>query len=251
MHLAQGELQHYIKELEWSNQELDDFAYIASHDLKEPLRGINNYAAFLLEDYEEQLDDDGQAKLQTLIKLSKHLETLISDLLQFSRIGRAELARKETDMVVLVREIVDSLQYALQEQGVTVTVAEDLPTLICDYTRIGEVFRNLITNAMKYNDKEDKHIEIGWLAVKDDEPVFFIRDNGIGIRAKHLDKIFLMFKRLHGRNKFGGGSGAGLTLTRKIIERHGGRIWVESIWGEGTTFFFTLKAGQPEMNRNE
>lgn len=122
-------------------------------------------------------------------------------------------------------------------------IAGDLPTVVCDHVRIGEVFRNLIQNAVKYNEAVKKQIEVGWLPAEASElgiPVFFVRDNGIGIREKYRDTIFKIFKRLLGRDKYGGGTGSGLTIVRKIIERHGGRIWVESEFGSGSTFYFTL-----------
>ncbi|MCP4603366.1 MAG: PAS domain S-box protein [Proteobacteria bacterium] len=240
---AKVELEQYAAQLERSNMELDEFAYIASHDLKEPLRGIRTYSGFLIEDYGGMLDSEGKNKLDTLVRLTTRMETLLDDLLYFSRVGRVELAFIETDLATLVTEIIDSMHITLAEQGVQVMVAADLPNVICDRIRVGEVFRNLISNGAKYNTEDDKQIEVGWHAPSNgnNEPVFFVRDNGIGIREKHMDRIFKIFKRLHGRDKFGGGSGSGLTITQKIIERHGGRIWLESEFGKGSTFFFTLK----------
>ena len=147
-----------------------------------------------------------------------------------------------------MKGILETLESSLKEQEVTVNVANDMPTVICDSTKVGEVFRNLITNALKYNDKEEKRIDIGWH--KDDEgnPVFFVRDNGIGIKDKDLDKVFKMFTRLHARDKFGGGTGSGLTLARKIIQRHGGEMWVESEYGVGTTFYFNVDQGEEGNN---
>lgn len=236
-------------ELERSNQELDDFAYIASHDLKEPLRGIHNYAAFLIEDHGDKLDYDGHAKLATINRLAQRLENLIDSLLVFSRVGRVELAIRETDLNEIVAEVLDSLTINLQEQGVKVSIPAPLPNLCCDRVRIAEVFRNLIANAMKYNDKAEKCIEIGVCPADrlHNSPVklpgvvaLYVRDNGIGIREKHLESVFRIFKRLHSRDQYGGGTGAGLTIVKKIVERHGGQIWVESTLGAGSTFYFTL-----------
>ena len=233
--------------MQQSNQDLDDFAYIASHDLKEPLRGISNYASFLLEDYREKLDEDGQDKLHTLQRLCQRLESLIDSLLHYSRVGRADLAVGELDVGTVVEEVLDSLKISLEEAGISVRTPAPLPTIHCDAVRVRELFRNLITNAMKYNDKADKWIEIGCRASGPTEdgtvaetPIFYVRDNGIGIAEKHLDSMFRIFKRLHGRDKFGGGTGSGLTIVKKIVQRHGGRMWVESTVGEGTTFYFTL-----------
>lgn len=243
-----AELQQANAALERSNQELDDFAHIASHDLKEPLRGINTYSGFLLEDYGDKLDEDGQAKLNTLQKLTRRMESLIESLLMYSRVGRTELAVQDTNLNETLADIVETLEIRLRELGVEIRQPRPLPTLRCDGVRVGEVFRNLITNAMKYNDKPQKWIEVGCESQSVNGSngsvmVFHVRDNGIGIREKHLDSVFRIFKRLHGRDEYGGGTGIGLTIVKKIVERHGGRIWLESTFGEGTTFFFTLAQG--------
>lgn len=236
------QLQERNAELTRSNQELDDFAYIASHDLKEPLRGIHNYATFLIEDYHDKIDTEGQSKLHTLKRLTQRLETLLDSLLEFSRVGRVDLAIGDTDLGVVLAEVVDSLRITLQEKTIDVRIPRPLPTVQCDRVRVAEVFRNLITNAMKYNDKAEKWVEIGFDRGSNGAgpPVCFVRDNGIGMREKHFESVFRIFKRLHGRDKFGGGTGVGLTIVKKIVERHGGRVWIESIVDEGSTFYFTL-----------
>ena len=260
------EIQERNAELLRSNQELDDFAYIASHDLKEPLRGIHNYASFLIEDYGDKLDGEGLAKLETLQRLTQRMDTLLDSLLDTARVGRLEFAIQETNLNELLAEVLDSVRISLRERGVEVRTAKPLPTLRCDRVRIGEVLRNLITNAMKYNDRPQKWIEIGTFAPNrplkngtgsetnpNDQQAgrgqpaiaLYVRDNGIGIREKHYGSIFRIFKRLHARDKFGGGTGVGLTIVKKIVERHGGRIWVESKYGEGTTFYFTLAEAEP------
>lgn len=238
---AERELAAHAAALERSNAELDAFAYTASHDLKEPLRGINNYAAFLLEDYGARFDDAGRARLETLVKLSHRLEAFIDDLLRFSRVSREDLAIEATDLDTVVDEALDSLAYAIEERGVEVEVKRPLPTVHCDATGVREVFQNLVSNACKYNDGARPRIEIG-AESGPDGPTLYVRDNGIGIPEKHLETIFGIFKRLHGRERYGGGTGAGLTIARKIVERHGGRIWVESTPGEGTVVRFTLRA---------
>lgn len=237
------ELQQRNEELDQSNKELDDFAYIASHDLKEPLRGIHNFSSFLLEDYGGKLDGEGRSKLETLMRLTRRMETLIDSLLQYSRLGRVDLAIDRVDLNEIVAEILDSLAISLREEKVEARVPRPLPPVRADRARVGEIFYNLIVNAMKYNDKAEKHIEIGWRENPEGPPVFYVRDNGIGIPEKHHDAVFRIFKRLHGRDKYGGGTGAGLTIVKKIVERHHGRIWVESSAGEGTTFYFTLQEG--------
>jgi signal transduction histidine kinase len=235
---AERELEERNTELQRSNQELDDFAYIASHDLKEPLRGIHNFASFLLEDYRDKLDDDGRSKLETLTRLSRRMETLIDSLLQYSRLGRVDLAIADVDLNEIVGEVLDSIGIGLRENRVEVRIPRPLPLVRCDPVRVRELYYNLIVNAMKYNDKPEKWIEIGW---EGHPPAFYVRDNGIGIQERHHEAIFRIFKRLHGRDKFGGGTGAGLTIVKKIVERHSGRIWVDSAIGEGTTVHFTLE----------
>lgn len=252
---AEQELARRAEELEQSNRELDDFAYIASHDLKEPLRGIHNYATFLIEDYQDKIDENGVNKLHTLQRLSQRMENLIDTLLHFSRVGRVDMANQETDLNEVLADVIETLHVTLNESGIDIRTPNPLPIIYCDRARIGEVFRNLITNAMKYNDKPKKWIEV---SVEDNAPqdnllktnsnkqivdnryVFYVQDNGIGIPEKHIDSIFRIFKRLHGKNKFGGGTGAGLTIVKKIVERHGGNVWVESTHGQGSTFKFTL-----------
>ncbi len=241
-----------------SNQELDEFAYVASHDLREPLRGIHNYASFLIEDHGDAVGPDGRARLETLKQLTQRMDALIESLLQFSRVGRVDLAVQETDLNEVVDEVLASLQISVETGGVEVRFARDLPTVRCDRVRIAEVFRNLIANALKYNDKSRRWIEVGVAeapSAANNKPgapatgcangqgacrAFYVRDNGIGIPQQHWEAIFRIFKRLHGRDKYGGGTGAGLTIVKKIVERHGGRIWVESVPGEGSTFSFTI-----------
>jgi len=241
VHARTHELRVANDELLQSNRELDDFAYVASHDLKEPLRGIHNYSMFLLEDYAGKLDDDGRSKLETLMRLTRRMEVLIDSLLQYSRLGRIDLTMEEVDLNELVAEVLENLDANFKTEQVEVTVPRPLPTVLGDRVQLGEIFHNLIVNGVKYNESQRKRIEIGY---RDSQPpVFFVRDNGIGIPDKHFDAIFRIFKRLHARDKYGGGTGAGLTIVKKIVERHNGSIWVESTPGEGTTFHFTLAKG--------
>lgn len=241
------ELLKLNAELERSNVELDSFALITSHDLKEPLRGIHNYSQMLIESYGEQFDGDGQQKLQTLMRLTQRMESLIESLLYYSRVGRAELMRTEVDLNNLVSETLEMMQLRLHESNAQVHINGALPNVHADAVMLREVFENLIGNAVKYNDKGARKVEIGHLAATEaatSAPIFYVRDNGIGIDAKHHNDIFRIFNRLHGREQYGGGVGAGLTITKKIVERHGGRIWVESTPGAGSTFYFTLQREQ-------
>jgi light-regulated signal transduction histidine kinase (bacteriophytochrome) len=194
--------------------------------------------------------------LERLPKLCRRLESLIDDLLRYSRLGRVDLAIQKTDLNHVVNEVLDRLRIGLNENHINIQLTGQLPELNCDRSRVGEIFSNLVSNAVKYNDKEEKQIEIGYSGnfPKDGEkkrgfrkewdyPFFYVQDNGIGIKEQHLDRIFTIFKRLHGRDKYGGGTGAGLTIAKKIVERHGGKIWAESALNQGTTFFFTLPGG--------
>jgi two-component system, chemotaxis family, sensor kinase Cph1 len=232
-------------ELERSNIELDSFAYIASHDLKEPLRGIHNYSNFLMEDYGTVLDADGVAKLQTVVRLTQRMEDLINSLLHYSRLGRTELSRQSLNLNDLVQQTIDTLKISQPHKPVDFRLPRPLPVISCDRTQISELFTNLISNAIKYNDSAEKWVEIGFVPSQPPDPspyTFYVRDNGIGIAPQHLERVFQIFKRLHTQDKYGGGTGAGLTIVQKIVERHGGKIWVESTLGEGSTFYFTLSA---------
>ena len=238
---AEQEVARRNEELEQTNRELDDFAYIASHDLKEPLRGIHNYSQFLLEDYADRLDEEGRGKLRTLIRLSRRMETLIDSLLHYSRLGRGDLTFTKVDVNELLAEVLDMHAVTLREKRIDVRIPGPLPAVRADRDRLGEVLANLITNAVKYNDKDLPWIEIETAEpARDGSVTFYVRDNGIGIQERHLDTVFRIFKRLHSRDEFGGGTGAGLTIVRKIIDRHQGRVWIESKPGEGTAVFFTL-----------
>ncbi|MEL6352213.1 MAG: ATP-binding protein [Cyanobacteria bacterium J06627_28] len=264
------ELAELNSELARSNIELDSFAYIASHDLKEPLRGIHNYSSFLIEDYGDALGEDGAQKLHTLMRLTQRMENLISSLLHYSRLGRSELMLSPIDLNELAESVIELMQMSKPEEA-TIEITKPLPVVEADHTQITELLTNLITNAIKYNDKAEKRVTVGFLTGQEAQqqniypeqpiltssesfpdasiPVLYVKDNGIGIREKHLEAIFRIFKRLHGPTKFGGGTGAGLTITKKIVEKHGGNIWVESTYGEGTTFYFTLAGADTSDSR--
>jgi chemotaxis family two-component system sensor kinase Cph1 len=250
LQIRAASLSRLNDELTRSNDELDSFAYVASHDLKEPLRGIHNYSIFLLEDYADLLDTEGVDKLQTLVRLSQRMETLIDSLLQLSRVGRLDLEVEQTDLNALVAEVVELLHPRFEQTGTTVEVHGPLPTIGADPVRLREVFNNLFTNAMRYNDKPDRRVIVGEAPASvllhrnvnnpDDFYVFYVKDNGIGIDPKHHESIFRIFRRLHAQDKYGGGTGAGLAITKKMVERHGGDLWVESELGQGATFYFSL-----------
>jgi two-component system, chemotaxis family, sensor kinase Cph1 len=246
------ELALINEQLQESNNELDAFAYIASHDLKEPLRGIHNYANFLLEDYRHQLDEDGIYKLDILMELTTRMENLINALLHFSRLSRADLKRTTINLKDLVENVFNILKISQPDSQINIQIAKDFPIIEADKVLVEEIYTNLMSNAIKYNEQMEKQIQIGWIIGKpqwslidhpcfqQNIPIFYVRDNGIGIREKHLDTIFRIFKRLHEQEQYGGGTGAGLTIVKKIVERHGGQIWLESKLKAGTTFYFTL-----------
>lgn len=237
------DLRTYAERLEISNRDLDDFAYVASHDLKEPLRGLYTYAEILEEDYGDKLDAKGAEKLATLKMLAKRLEGFIESLFEYSKLSRIDFAAKETDIGEVLDEALDMLGIWLKENDAEVILATEFPKVRCDPVQTCEVFRNLITNGVKYNKNKNKIIEIGCILNSGNNshvPVFWVKDNGIGIADEHKVSIFKIFKRLHERDEYGGGTGAGLTIVWKIIQRHGGKIWLESQKDEGTTFYFTL-----------
>jgi two-component system, chemotaxis family, sensor kinase Cph1 len=233
------QLRRKNSELAQSNLELDTFAYAASHDLKEPLRGIYSIVQFLQDDDGGRLSAEEQQRLATILRLTRRMDDLIESLLQYSRVGRIELDLQVVDLNAVLAQALEGLQPLLHTNAVQVQVQAALPQLRCDRVRVVEILSNLIANAVKYNDKADKQVAIGCDSTVD-PPVIFVRDNGIGIAPKHFARIFHIFCRLHGRDAYGGGAGAGLTITRKAIERHGGSIWVESVPGTGSTFRFTL-----------
>ncbi len=243
-----------------SNAELDAFAYVAGHDLKEPLRGINKYVHRLLEDAKAGRPQDAD-RLEWLLRLTVRMDTLIDALLHYSRVGRLSLDYTDTDLGPVLAEAVEMLGARLAESRAELRVPRPLPVASCDRVRVREVFSNLVSNAVKYNDKDQPWVEVGYILVQDasaarprpdstpdearDDTLFYVRDNGIGIEDRHQDRVFAIFKRLHAQDAFGGGSGAGLTIARKMVEQHKGRIWFDSQSGLGTTFYFTLPGKHP------
>ena len=242
-------------DLSRSNEELDAFAYVASHDLKEPLRGIHKYAHQLLEDA-TVLNDEHRRKLEALLRLTIRMDALLDSLLHFSRVGRTALELEATDLDEVVKEAVEMVAGRTTAATVDLRQPRPLPATICDRVRIREVYVNLIANALKYNDHPRKRVEVGHIPPGEDaarpncppgaeaHTIYYVRDDGIGIAERHCEQVFLMFRRLHGRDDYGGGSGAGLTIVKKLVERHRGQVWLDSVVGLGTTVYFTLPAGE-------
>ncbi len=220
-------------ELAKSNEALEDFVYTVSHDLKAPLRAILGFSQFLEEDYGPQLPDEGKMYVTRMSQSAKRMEKLINDLLELSRVGRIKNPYEETNIDELITEIVTTLAPGSK---VEMRIEGPMPLIVCDRVRIGQVFANLITNAIKYNDKEKTEIAIGYVD-NPEEVEFFVADNGPGIEERHFERIFKIFQRLSNDDT---GTGIGLALVKKIVEDHKGKVWVESKVGQGTTFRFTL-----------
>lgn len=234
------DIMRHIAALNQSNKELSDFAHIASHDLKEPLRGLSNNALFLQEDLEGVLDESSTKRLNRMMYLCERMESLIDNLLQFSQLGQQNLAIKPTNLNNVVIDMQNMFAISREGQNIEIIVPQPLPTITCDAVRVTELFHNLIKNAIKYNDKECKKIEIGFQKMQPSGISFYVKDNGVGIPKQFHDDVFRIFKRLNKESDGEKGSGVGLTFVKKIVERHGGKIWIESEPDQGTTFHFTL-----------
>jgi len=231
-------IKNYSIELEKSNRELDDFTFIISHDLKEPLRSIDAFSGFVLDDYKDKLDEEGKNYLERIRVNANRMQELIEDLLDISRIERKQNPFEEIETGELVNEIKLRLEYAIKEKNLELIVSDNLPKIFCDRVRLTEVFANLVSNAIKFNDKPKPVIEIG-CSKKDCFYEFYVKDNGPGIDERYFEKIFEIFQRL-GHRETTEGTGVGLTIAKKIVQMHKGKIWVESKVGEGTTFYFTI-----------
>jgi PAS domain S-box-containing protein len=237
---ADAERARFTEELQRSNEELQRFAYVASHDLQEPLRSIVSFSQLLERRYAGQLDEDANEFIGFIIEGGNRMQQLIQDLLQLSRIETKARPLASTDVVEVVAGVVRSMETPIREAGATVTV-EPLPRVMADAAQLAQVFTNLVGNALKYR-RPGVPPTIRISA----EPAgrfwrFAVADNGIGIEKEYFGRIFIIFQRLHTREEYGG-TGIGLAIVRKIVDRHGGRVWVESTPGEGSTFFFTLPA---------
>ena len=237
--LAQEALARKAQELSRANAELEDFADSVSHDLKEPLRAIEAFSAFLAEDYSDKLDEEGRRYISVVRENAVRMRDLIEDLLRLSRMGRVQHERTTVSAGALVEDVCRDLAFALEEKNVDLRVQPGLPAISCDEVHMKQVFKNLISNAIKFNDKPQPVVEV---TCRDDNGAytFSIRDNGIGIDQQYHDKIFKIFQRLNRREDYKD-TGVGLTICKKVVEAHGGTIWVEgSRPGEGTTFSFAI-----------
>jgi PAS domain S-box-containing protein len=224
-------------ELVRSNTELEQFAYVASHDLREPLRKIKSYTELLAENYQHQLDEKADKYINYITDGASRMQALISDLLTYSRVGKGELTVEPTHLESILERIINDLSLTIKENDALVTV-KPLPTILANPQQMAQLFQNLIVNAIKYRGEATPRILIQ-SELKDNQWLISIQDNGIGIKPLHFERIFAIFQRLHSRDQYSG-TGIGLAICKKIVERHGGRIWVESEFGTGTTFYFTL-----------
>lgn len=232
------EQEKLIEELKRSNKELEVFAYVASHDLQEPLRTIASFTQLLEIRYKGKLDDDADEFIEFIVDGSKRMKQLILDLLEYSRITTKGQEFQPVNTNELVDYVLNNLNTLIAENNVIITF-DDLPTITADKGQLARVFQNLISNSIKFrNPYEQPKIQISYRE-KENEHFFSVSDNGIGIEKQYFDRIFTIFQRLHTMNEYPG-TGIGLSVTKRIIERHGGDIWVESSFGVGSTFYFTL-----------
>jgi signal transduction histidine kinase len=234
---AENDLQEMAGKLARSNADLEQFAYVASHDLKEPLRAISGSVQILQERYVTGLDPGVDEVVKHTVEGANRMQTLIDDLLAYSRLTTREAVVEPTDLKEIVDEALANLELSIKESK-TVITHDPFPTVQVDRTQLLQVFQNLISNAIKYRSQRTPKIHLG-VENKASEWLFYVRDNGIGIAPQYTDRIFRIFQRLHTRKEYSG-TGIGLAICKKIIERHGGRIWVESEPEEGSRFNFTL-----------
>ena len=234
---AQEALQQYALELERSNRELEEFAYVISHDLQEPLRIITSYLQLLQRIYTSQFDENGQRYVQYTVDAASRMRQLIQDLLAYSRLGTQGQPFQPTNFTEILEQVLADLQLVIEENSAVITY-EELPIVLADPSQLRQLLQNLIGNALKFRGNQPPQIHISSRREKD-HWLCWVQDNGIGLDLQFAERIFVIFQRLHNRDEYPG-TGIGLAICKKIVERHNGRIWVESYLGQGTIFYFTL-----------
>lgn len=234
---AEAALETHARELSRSNEELEQFAYVASHDLREPLRMVSNFVQLLERHYKGKLDSNADEYIYFAVDGAKRMQILIDDLLTFSRVGTRGKPFQPTHIQAVLTQVCQDLQLIITENQAQI-VFHDLPTIIADDIQMAQLFQNLITNAIKFHSDHPPYVQIT-ARQEENQWHFIVSDNGIGIDPKFADRIFDIFQRLHTREEYEG-TGIGLAVCKKIVERHGGQIWVESSLEQGTTFHFTI-----------
>jgi chemotaxis family two-component system sensor kinase Cph1 len=238
-------LAEHTRAVEQSNRDLQEFAYVASHDLQEPLRMVSSFMQLLSQRYQGKLDKDADEFIEFAVDGAKRMQQLVNDLLSFARLNRTGKQFEIVDSRAVLEKSIDNLRFAIEESGAQISSAT-LPPVFGNPSQLGQLFSNLIGNALKFRGSSTPVIHISANSVGDDW-CFRVRDNGIGIERDFLEKIFGIFQRLHGREKYAG-SGIGLAICRRIVGIHGGRIWVDSDYGKGSTFQFTIpKRGENDV----
>jgi len=231
------QLQEQAEELVATNKDLEQFAYVASHDLQEPLRAVGGFLTLLQQRYHGKLDEKADGYINAAVEGAVRMQALINGLLEYSRVGTRGSVPAPASAGAVLQEALENLQALIQESGAVIT-ADPLPVVQADANQLTHVFQNLIANAIKFRGERTPDIQVGARRQEGDW-LFWVRDNGIGIDPQYRDRIFVIFQRLHTRTKYPG-TGIGLSICKRIVERHGGRIWVESQPGRGSTFYFTL-----------
>ena len=233
----EDELQETLIKLKRSNSELEQFAYVASHDLQEPLRMISSFLQLLQMRYSGQLDSDADEFINFAVEGAKRMQNLIQDLLAYSRVTTKGNEFKDIKMEEALEQALVNLKMSIEENNANIT-HDPLPIITADYSQIIQLLQNLIGNSIKYRSDKIPEIHIS-AQEKDNDWIFSVEDNGIGIDPQYSDQVFQIFKRLHTNEEYKG-TGIGLAITKRIIERHSGRIWVESELGKGSKFYFTI-----------